>query len=268
MDKESVQATLPPHAVEETKKDETTEDAVQVAVPVLECNEAKESKVVAHTSFEITTFAPVTKLGIAETEIGTVEAISAIATGVAENVGEKTKILDADMDMPADSATENAGAKIISQVGGIAELERKVAEQCQATPPTIQEEPVRDTTFTAEPESLLHGLTHAEAESISKSEEEDHDTALQSGRADADVENPVQFIGEVAPDGATLAPYATIGIDDHKEAHKDERAGKIVEALPSCLVQAQAASCVTTTISDDANETAIAGDKIEGLTSS
>ncbi|XP_062201893.1 uncharacterized protein LOC133904407 isoform X2 [Phragmites australis] len=260
--------------VEDTKKDETTKDAVQAAVPVQECSEAEEeSKVAADTSFEITTSAPATESGAAETETETVEAISAEATSAAENLVEKSENPHANMSIPADSTAENAGAKITTETGGIAESETKLLEQPQASPPTMQElpateEPAGDTIFTAEPESLLHGLTPAEAETISKSEEEDGDKALRSGRADADVEKPVQLIGEAATDGSTLAASdATAGSEDHKEAPKDESAGEIVEALASNLAQAQAASCVTTTISDDANETANAGDKVEELTS-
>ncbi|XP_062204296.1 uncharacterized protein LOC133906418 isoform X2 [Phragmites australis] len=247
-------AILPPHAVEETKKDETTEDAVQAVVSVLECTYAEEeSKVIADTSFEITT-----ESEAAETEIGTTEAIFAEASGAAENLGEKSKNPDANMDMTADSTAENA------------EPESKVVAQPQATPPTMQElpateEPAGDTKVTAEPELPVRGLTPAEAEAIYESEEEDSNKALCSGGAHADAEKPVQFIGEAATDGATLAASdATAGIEDHKEAPKDEIAGEIFEASASNLAQA---SCVTTTISDDANEMANAGDRVEELKS-
>ncbi|XP_062197388.1 uncharacterized protein LOC133900319 [Phragmites australis] len=248
-------------AVEETKKDETAEDAVQAAVSVLECSDAQEeSKVIADTSFEITT-----QSEAAETEIGTAEA-----SGAAENLGDKSKNPDANMDMPADSTAKNAGAKITSETDGIAEPESKVVAQPQATPPTMQElpatqEPAGDTKVTAEPELPVHGFTPAEAEAIHKSEEEDGDKALRSGRAHADAEKQVHFIGEAATDGATLAASdATAGIEDHQEAPKDEIAGEIFEASASNLAQA---SCVTTTISDHANETANDGARVQELTS-
>ncbi|KAL6591679.1 hypothetical protein ACP70R_049751 [Stipagrostis hirtigluma subsp. patula] len=248
------QVTLPPHAAGETERDETINDASQVDVPVPQSTDAEEESKVVDTSFEITT-SVATKLEVAQTEIDTFEAISAEATAVAENLGEKSKHAGSNMDMPADSTEENLGAKITSETGVSAESGSRVVEQPPDSLPTMQElpateEPAGDTEVTAKPESPVHGLTHAEAETVHKTEEEDGDNALQSGSDEADAEKLVQFTGDVATDGA-----ATAGIEDHKEEPKYETASDIFEA------QDQAISCMTSTINDKVNS----GGEVEEL---
>ncbi|KAL6642084.1 hypothetical protein ACP70R_020265 [Stipagrostis hirtigluma subsp. patula] len=259
------QVTLPPHAAEETERDETINDASQVDVPVPQSTDAEEESKVVDTSFEITT-SVATKLEVAQTEIDTFEAISAEATATAENLGEKSKHAGSNMDMPADSTEENPGANITSETVVCAESGSRVVEQPRDSLPTMQElpateEPAGDTKVTAKPESLLHGLTPAEAETVQKTEEEDGDNALQSGSDEAYAKKLVQFTGEVATDGAApAASNATAGIEDHKEEPKDETAGEIFEA------QDQAISCMTSTISDDANDKVNSGGEVEELT--
>ncbi|KAL6592836.1 hypothetical protein ACP70R_049288 [Stipagrostis hirtigluma subsp. patula] len=259
------QVTLPPHTAEETERDETINDASQVDVPVPQSTDAEEESKVVDTSFEITT-SVATKLEVAQTEIDTFEAISAEATATAENLGEKSKHAGSNMDMPADSTEENPGANITSETVVCAESGSRVVEQPRDSLPTMQElpateEPAGDTKVTAKPESPLHGLTPAEAETVQKTEEEDGDNALQSGSDEADAKKLVQFAGEVATDGAApAASNATAGIEDHKEEPKDETAGEIFEP------QDQAISCMTSTISDDANDKVNSGGEVEELT--
>ncbi|KAL6593140.1 hypothetical protein ACP70R_049115 [Stipagrostis hirtigluma subsp. patula] len=242
-------------AAGETERDETINDASQVDVPVPQSTDAEEESKVVDTSFEITT-SVATKLEVAQTQIDTFEAISAKATAAAEHLGEKSKHAGSNMDMPADSTEENLGAKITSETGVSAESGNRVAEQPPDSLPTMQElpateEPAGDTEVTAKPESPVHGLTHAEAETVHKTEEQDGDNALQSGSDEADAEKLVQFTGDVATDGA-----ATAGIEDHKEEPKDETASEIFEA------QDQAISCMTSTINDKVNS----GSEVEELT--